>query len=231
MQMLKKLNRYHLQGVALGLLIVFSFSGVASAFGSSFSYATFQQLIGNYIVPFATSNGYATELQSPILTSLASTTGSLSKGQLYFEVVATTQNGTSSPSAEIATTTSKNENVNIYWTAVPGAQGYAVYFGTSTPGSEQAYFGATSTAGVPNTQYSFTSTSSPTFNVPAPSGAGYYALVGSATSTITTQGLIQATSNATTSCNASLNGAIFYNTANSHLWLCTGAGPTWTVIK
>ena len=216
----------------LAALFLFGLTSISFAFGSSFSYAAFQQLISNYIVPFTTSTGYATELQSPVITSTASTTGTLSPGPLFIEIVATTQTGTSSQSNEYATTTSKNENINLYWPPVPGAQAYAIYFGTSTPGSEQAYFEATSTAGVVNTQYSLSSTSSPAYYTPAANGEGYYALIGSATTTITTQGLIQAISNATTTaCSASVNVAIFYNTANSHLWLCTGSGPTWTVIK
>jgi hypothetical protein len=60
------------------------------------------------------------------------------------------------PSLEYATTTSINENINVVWAPVPGATGYVIYFGTSTPGSEQAYFIATTT-----TQYSLNSTSSP----------------------------------------------------------------------
>jgi hypothetical protein len=228
METIKRFFVNHLSSI-IALAVAIPFCTFA---GSSFSYAVFQQLlVGNYIVPTVTSNAYATELQQPSVTSTASTTGTLSGGKLYLEVVATTVTGTSSPSAEIATTTSVNENVNIVWSPIPGATGYAVYFGTSTPGSEQSYFAATSTAGVVNTQYSLTSTTSPTYNTPSLNGTGYYASIGSGTSSIAVSGQIQVTSNATTTCSTALNGAIFYSTANSHLWLCTGSGPAWTVIK
>jgi hypothetical protein len=55
--------------------------------------------------------------------------------------------------------------------------------------------------------------------------------MGSGSSSIITSGFIQSTESATTSpCTTALNGATFYNTSNSHLWLCTGAGPTWKLI-
>jgi hypothetical protein len=80
--------------------------------------------------------------------------------------------------------------------------------------------------------YTLTSTSSPTFDIPPHINTGFYTQMGSGSTTISTQGDILMQSVATTTaCTTALNGSMFYNTANAHLWLCTGAGPAWTVIK
>ena len=102
---------------------------------------------------------------------------------------------------------------------------------TTTPGNEQGVLYATSTSGAVNTYYSLTSTSSVIYAIPSQSGLGYLASIGSATSTIQAPIIAAVSSATTTNCSASINGAQFYNTANSHLWLCTGAGPGWTFNK
>ena len=207
-------------GIATGMLLgAFGFSSIASA-ATSFTYQTFQKLIGgNNVVPVSPSYSYATQLQQPV-ASIASTTGSLSGGPLVIKVVADTPFGTSSPSLEISTTTSKTEALQITWPAVPGASGYAIYFGTSTPNSEKAYFVATSTNGAVNTVYTLTSTSSPNYDLLPHISTGFYSQIGSASSSVATAGNILTQSAATTTpCTTALNGSIFYNTANAHLWL------------
>jgi hypothetical protein len=219
-------------GLTVGVALVAG-SGIASA-ATSFTYQTFQKLIGtNNVVPISPSYSYATQLQQPSVTAASSTPGgSLTGGRIVAEVVATTPFGTSSPSAEIATTTNPSTSLQLSWPTIPGATGYAVYFGTTTPGSEQAYLVATSTNGAVNTYYTLTSTTSPNYDVRPHINTGFYTQLGSASSSIATAGNIQTSAAATTtSCTAALNGSIFYNTANAHLWLCTGAGPTWALIK
>ena len=124
-----------------------------------------------------------------------------------------------------------NENLQLTWPIISGATGYAIYVSTTTAGNEQGVLYATSTSGAVNTSYSLTSTSTVTYAIPSQSGTGYLASIGSATSTIQAPIIAAVSSATTTNCTASINGAQFYNTANSHLWLCTGAGPGWTLIK
>ena len=96
----------------------------------------------------------------PLASGTATTSGSLAIGQLplYLSVVAITPGGTTTPSNEIATTTAKSlgEAIHLTIAPVPGAIGYALYFGTTTPLSENAYFATTTTS------MTLTSTSSPT---------------------------------------------------------------------
>lgn len=216
--------RYGLLGAVIGITMA-----VSQAFAATnITPAVVAKIVGLFVQPITTSYSYATQVQTPVLTAASSTTGgSLTVGTLYFEVAALTITGTSSPSNEIATTTvAGSSRIQLTWPAVPGATGYAVYFGTTTPGSENAYFMATSSA---NTFYTFTSTSSPTFYPVPVQGAGYYSQQGSGTTTLDTTGLIRSQSAATTTCTTALAGAMFYSTANSHLWLCTGGN--WAVIK
>jgi hypothetical protein len=231
MQMFK---RHGLQ-IALTILSVFAVAYIciegntASAFNSSFGYASFLQLIGNN-AQIGQGVNITSQIQSPLI-SAASTTGTLTAGPIYVEIAATSLTGTSSPSNEYATTTSSGENLQLTWPTISGATGYAVYVSTTTPGNEQGVLFATSTNGAVNTSYSLATTSSVTYAIPSQSGTGYLASIGSATSTIQAPIITAVSSATTTNCTASINGAQFYNTANSHLWLCTGAGPGWTLIK
>jgi hypothetical protein len=226
METIKRLAKYGIVGLLLG--------ASAALAASSITPGVFTKLVGLFVQPITTSYSYGTPVQQPVATAASSTAaaGSLTRGPLVIEVAALTLTGTSSPSNEIATSSQgTNSEIHLTWPPVPGATGYAVYIGTTTPGSEHSYFMATSTAGVPNTFYTLTSTSSPKYYAIPGQGAGYFSSLGSGTTTLDTTGLIRAQSSATTTCNASLNGTIFYSTTNSHLWLCTGAGPAWTVIK
>jgi hypothetical protein len=218
------------KGIALGIGIAVLFSAsVAFAFNSSIGYGVFLQLIGAN-AQIITPDAITTQLQSPAI-SAASTTGALQGGPLFIEIVATSYTGTSSPSNELATTTLPLQSLQFSWSTIPGATGYGIYVSTTTSGNEKGLFFATSTNGQVNTTYSLNSTSSPLFGTPVLTGTGFLTSDNSSTSTLETP-IIQAVSNGTTtSCTASLNGAQFYNLANSHLWLCTGAGPAWTILK
>lgn len=220
---MRTIKRYWREIVLVALLALCATP--AFAFNSSFGYAAFLQLIGNNAQAQPGTN-ITTQMTPPVITT-ASTTGALTQGPLFLEVVATSTTGTSSPSAEYATTTSNNEGITLTWPQVPGASGYLIYISTTTSGNEQGYFLSTTTS-----QFTLNSTTSPIVGTPLSLGAGFYAALGSGSSSLTTAGPIQASSNATTTnCTTSLDGAQFFNTSNAHLWLCTGAGPTWTLLK
>lgn len=222
-------NNIHsaLFGLLFGLIVCAT--STAFAFNSSFGYGVFLQLIGNN-AQIVQGVNITTQIQSPLI-SAASTTGTLTGGPLFVEVAATSLTGTSSPSNEYATTTDVNENLQISWPPIPGATGFAIYVSTTTAGNEQGVLYATSTSGAVNNYFSLTSTSSVIYALPAQSGSGYLVSMGSATSTFEAPIIAAVSSATTTNCTASINGAQFYNTANAHLWLCTGAGPGWTLIK
>lgn len=222
--------RRNWRSAALGALFALSIMATQAFAASSITPGIFVKLVGLFVQPVTTSYSYGTPVQQPQAFAIASTSGSLTPGPLLLQVAAVTRTGTSSPSAEVSTTTSASEGLNLSWAPVPGASGYAIYIGTSTPGSERSFFMASSTNGVPNNFYTLTSTSSPTFYTVPGQGAGYYTSMGSGTTSIDTTGLIRAQSSATTTCTAALNGSVFYNPNNAHLWLCTGAGPSWTLI-
>jgi hypothetical protein len=222
------MKTYKAIAIVIGLAVLFAAS-VAFAFNSSFGYGVFLQLIGSN-AQIAQGVSVTTQIQSPLI-SAASTTGSLTGGLLFVEVAATSLTGTSSPSNEYATTTDVNENLQISWPPIPGATGFAIYVSTTTAGNEKGVLYATSTSGAVNNYYSITSTSSVIYALPVQSGSGYLASLGSATSTIQAPIIAAVSSATTTACSASINGAQFYNTSNAHLWLCTGAGPGWTLIK
>jgi hypothetical protein len=138
-------------------------AGSVAAITSNLSPANLFKIGGTQIVPIDPTWSVNVPLSPPTNPSIASSTGSLQGGgKLYFVVAASNGTGTTTASNEVGTTTvSVNEGINVSWSAVPGATKYFVYFGTTTPGSEAAYFVATT-----STAYSFTSTSSPTFGTP-----------------------------------------------------------------
>lgn len=219
------------RNLIVGILALAAFAPFAGA-ASSFTYSTFVTIVGTFVQPLVPQWSYGTQLQ-PATIAVASTTqsgASLSGGKLVIKVLALSATGTSTPSNEYATTTTAANALIISWATVPGATGYAVAFGTSTPGSEHAYFMATSTAGAANTTYTLTSTSSPTYYAIPSSGSGFYASLGSGTSTMSTSGAVRLFSAATTTaCSEALDGTIFYNEANEHLWLCQSGA--WAAIK
>jgi hypothetical protein len=119
---------------------------------------------------FATTQ-VAVALPSPVISlGLSTTSGSVySNGgaALYFEVTALDGIGESLGSQLLGTTTvNEAHGWNITWSKIQGAVSYRVYFSTSTPLAMTQYFLGTSTSGLPNSYYTFTSTSSPVF-IPA----------------------------------------------------------------
>ena len=197
-------------------------------------------------------------LFTPISTYVASSSYSgtaangLASSTVYYLAVAaldgtgtTTISNTVSALTDASTTQSKPEALNITWTPVIGATGYAVYYSSTTPALNY-YFYATTTSryslgtevgGIkttPNTQQDTTAYST-LFNPVGPdyvngnNGTATSSAVASTTA-FQVNGNITATSQATTSaCQASTVGQIFYNRANDILWLCKSAG--WTAVK
>lgn len=119
---------------------------------------------------FPNSAVYVNMAAPSVFLPNATTTGSLGTNQtLYFQVTALDGQGESTGANVVGTTTaaSVTEGLQLTWLPVIGAFGYKVYFSTSTPLTLTQYFAATSTAGIPNLYYTFTSTSSPVY---APGG-------------------------------------------------------------
>ncbi len=96
----------------------------------------------------------------------ASTGGSLSSGTHYFRVVARMQTATktavSLPSAAVSATTSSSGKVTLTWSAVPGADSYQIFHGSSATSQSKylvasgavtsfTYLGSGETSGTPPT--------------------------------------------------------------------------------
>jgi len=102
------------------------------------------------------------------VTAATSTSGGTvaSSTAFIFAVAALDGTGTTTlgTAASVTTdaSTSPNEEIQVTWTSVPGATGYAFFFATSSTATTfSQYFLATSTNGSPNTSYTFaTSTGS-----------------------------------------------------------------------
>lgn len=148
-----KINRHHLQGVAIGLALIAAIPLVAFA----------ARTAAPVLTGLFTSNTLSITLPTPSISlGNATTTGSLYSATLYFSVTALDGVGETLPSPIVASSTPDNAHgYNVSWTPVVGAVGYRVYFSTSTPQGFTQYFTATTT-----NQYTFTSTSSPVF-IPA----------------------------------------------------------------
>jgi hypothetical protein len=202
--------------------------------------------------------GYAIPLATPQIGSVATTTGGslASSTPISFEVAALDGDGTTTVSVPATLTTDAPsatlgaEAVNLSWSPVTGAQGYAIFVSTTTPASYNTYWVATSTNGVPNTTYTYTSTSTPlsgsytkddttafsnrimgdgskSFLNAGPIGIGTSTPASSTPMDV--NGYMRAGRNGTsTACEADTAGVVFYNTANSHEWGCNGS--TWTKI-
>jgi len=199
-------------------------------------------------------------ISSTATSSHANAASGLASSTSYtFQVAAIGLNGgtttLSSPATvttDASTTQPRPEDIIIKWAAVPGTAGYAVYFATSSAitAANSQYFYSTTTG-----QYDFSTstgslagyyagTDSTAFRtLLSPTGTSYIA-GGSDTSTSTAlasssalevTGSIRVQQKATTTnevnCYAAINGQMFFNAANGHLWICEGAGPTWTLVK
>lgn len=193
-------------------------------------------------------------LAVPVGVSAATSTGGTivaTSTPYYFQVAALDGTGTTTVSATVSATTpsSGSSSIQVTWRAIPGAQGYAVYFSTSTPDNLTRYFVATSTNGTANTFYSFatstgslagtnTLTDSTAFSTKInPNGQSYFnggglqvagqAKVGTTTAASSTameiNGYLRAQRFATsTECYAATKGAMFFNNSNGSMWGCNG---------
>jgi len=195
-------------------------------------------------------------LAQPVETAAATTTGGTmaSSTSLTFAVSALDGTGTTTISNTLFATTDASSSLlgaeayEISWNAVPGATGYAIYFGPNA-GSLNNYFLASSTNGVPNPNYYFASSTSGQFtgsytnSDPTafafklnPLGSSFLngGNVGIGTtspvmSLDVASGTIRAYSVSTSTCAASNDGALFYNAKDKHLYVCEAA--TWQIIK
>lgn len=202
---------------------------------------------------------YGTPLATPSASSIATSSyGSAASGlasstPYTFAIAAldgsgtTTLSSTQTITTDASTTQNKPEVINVDWSAVEGATGYAVYFATSSNAASSALsqcFFATTTG-----QYTFaTSTGSwpcsNTFsdthafsNLISSFGPSYLngsnstatSSVAASSTALQVGGPINAEASATTTnCYAATAGDVFYNTSNSHEWGCNGSA--WTKI-
>jgi hypothetical protein len=202
--------------------------------------------------------GFGQPLATPQVATIATTTGGTlaSSTPISFEVAALDGDGTTTVSTPASLTTDPAnatlgaEAINLSWSPVTGAQGYAIFVSTTTPASYNLYWLATSTNGVPNTTFTFTSTSTPLTgsytkddttafsNRLMPDGSRSFlngGPIGVGTSTpasstpIDINGYVRASRQSTsTACEADTAGVVFYNAANKHEWGCDGTN--WNKI-
>jgi hypothetical protein len=198
--------------------------------------------------------GFGQPLATPQFATIATTTGGTlaSSTPISFEVAALDGDGTTTVSLPISLTTDPAsvmlaaEAINLSWSPVVGAQGYAIYVSTTTPANYNVYWLATSTSGT----FTYTSTSTsvlsgsytkedttafstrilPGSNSFFNGGSFGFGTSSPASSTpIDINGYVRASTSATsTACYAGTAGVIFYNAANSHEWGCNGTA--WTKI-
>ena len=189
--------------------------------------------------------GYGIPLATPAAIASATTTGGTmaSSTTEYFAVSALDGFGTTTVSNIVTSTTDASstllgaEAYEITWSPVPGASGYAVFFGTSPTAlnsyfyatTSGAYYMASTTTGALTGSYTKSDTTA--FSVLLnPNGPDYINGNSTATSSVAaTSTSLQVNGNfvvaapaTTTNCYAGTAGAIFYNTSNSHEWGCNG---------
>jgi hypothetical protein len=199
--------------------------------------------------------GFAVPLPQVVGVASATSTDSgtvASSTTFSFAVAALDQLGTTTLSSVTTITTdastSPNEEIQVSWTPVAGAQAYAIFFATgtvSTASGLNQYFLATSTVG-----YTFaTSTGSKTgsytksdttafADLIQPNGVSYLEgdngtatgspIAASGTALEINGGLRVTEVGTTTSCDAQTAGTIIFNTRNSHLAGCNGTN--WVII-
>ena len=198
-------------------------------------------------------------MQSPLITSIATSShanaasGLASSTSYTFGIAALDSYGTTTlisfatQATDASTTQPRPEDIILKWNAVPGATGYAIFFGTTTTQNSAnltQYFLATTSG-----QYDFsTSTGSIAGSYTKSNTTAYENLLNPAGPSWFNSGLTSATSTApasttalqvngtavfsasatTTACETDTTGAIFFNTSNGHEWGCNGS--TWTKI-
>lgn len=154
------IHKHWIIGALAAIVVLVGVSKTDAATSITQSLFTLGGASNQQIMPAFPSWNISVPLAPPVAVGTATTTGSLGTGSLpiYLKVVAVNAAGVTAPSNEIATTTSRalTSAININITAIPGATSYRLYFGTTTPNSQNAYFATTSTS------MTLTSTSSPT---------------------------------------------------------------------
>jgi hypothetical protein len=253
-----------LGGIAVTVAIYFT-----SVIGANYQGAIFDHLASlvqdsntrTLVALNAPNWGTGQPLGTPQISSVATssfgaaTSGLASSTAYYFEVAALDRDGTTTVSlnasitTDASTTQTAPEVINLSWSPIVGAQGYAIYFSTSTPTNFTQYFLATTTAGVPNTTYGFATSSgslagsytkddttafanrilpgSNSFFDGGPFGFGTSTPASS--TPVDINGYVRASLPATTTaCEGDTAGVVFYNAANAHEWGCNGTA--WTKI-
>jgi len=200
----------------------------------------------------------ATPQVSTIATSSNPTaaSGLASSTPYTFAVSALDGDGTTTISSTVTVTTDASntqplpEDIVLNWSPVTGAQGYVVFFATSsTAKTFSQYFIATTTNGVPNTQFTFSTSTGSLLGSYSKEDTTAFANrlmsdgsvsflnggpVGFGTSTpasstpVDVNGYMRASSATTTACYSATAGVMFYNPANNLLWVCKSAG--WTKV-
>ena len=250
-----------LRNTALGIITIF-FSAVIGT-GSTFpildhvANIVHEQNTRTLAALNAPNWGFGEPLATPSISTIATTTGGTlaSSTPISFEVSAIDNDGTTTVSTPTTISTDAPgtlgaEAINLTWSPVTGAQGYAIYVSTTTPTSYIEYWLATSTNGIPNASYTYTSTSTNALSgsyakddttafsnriIPGSNSFFNGGNVGFGTSTpasstpVDINGYVRASRSATsTACEADTAGVMFYNAANQHEWGCNGS--VWTKI-
>lgn len=189
----------------------------------------------------------------PLISSVATSSyGSAASGlasstPYVFQIAAidgtgtTTLVGSATITTDASTTQNSPEVLNVKWTPVNGATGYAVFFGTSTAigtGLTQYFLAttsgqytfSTSTGSLPG---SYTRSETTAFSeLLNPGGADIFndninngtSTAAASTTAVEINGTAVITAGGTTTaCEADTAGAIFFNQANSHEWGCNGS--------
>ena len=199
--------------------------------------------------------GYGVPLQQVVGVSAAISTdsGTVASSTTYsFSVSALDQSGTTTVGTPVTITTGAaggaNEEIQLTWVPVAGAQGYAVFFGQGTQTSAAgltSYYLATSSSGYTFSTStnalsgSYTKTDTTAFaDLLQPFGPSYIAgdngtatgtpVAASSTALELNGGFRSTEVGTTSSCDTQTAGTMFYNTANSHEWGCNGS--TWIKV-
>jgi hypothetical protein len=189
-----------------------------------------------------------------VSATVVSSNGTLASSTAFtFEVAAIdVQGGTTTLSDPVTANVplySSTSSINVQWANTPGAATYAIFFATGTVPTFNQYFYATSTNAT-TTQFTISTTTGSlsgtftkldgtalpdVFNPQGPSFLEGNSLISSTSTLIATStalqvdGLIKAYSFATTTCDSTIDGAIFYHAKDKHLYVCESG--TWQIIK
>lgn len=212
---------------------------------------------GNQTATIVSTNApnwsFGMPLAQVVGVSVATTSGTLASSTPFSITVAALDGiGTTTLSSAVTQSTDAtglpNQGLNITWASVPGATGYAIFEATgtvSTANGFSQYFYATSTSGVPNTQYTLSTTTGSLAGAYTKSDTTAFAIkfnplgnsyfgggkLGVGTSSPLEQidvasGTIRAIGSATSTCNAQNAGSIQFQATSGHFYGCLTSG-TW----